>query len=435
MGDECSGCHDDSCASHGAHGSMSETELEAKLVLEYRMSHIGRKILVLSGKGGVGKSTVAANLATSLALSGKKVGLLDIDIHGPSIPQLFNLTGQHAQPGEAEHTIKPVEYSPNLKVMSIGFLLPNKDDAVIWRGPLKMGIIKQFLKDVEWGNLDYLIVDSPPGTGDEPLSVVQLLPDSDGAVIVTTPQQLSIDDVRKCINFAKKVNLNVLGVIENMSGFVCPDCGSKINIFSKGGGEKMAAEMKVPYLGSIPIDKNIADACESGKPYLKEFAGSGAALAFNDIIRKLEDSISVSAKHTETVFKPAEKGAPKIGTRIAIPVTGGNLSDHFGHCESFSLIDVDMEKKEIIGSVSLPSPGHQPGTLPVWLNEHGTDMVIAGGMGAKIFQLFDQYGIDVCIGAPVDKPEAIVRSYLDGTLKFTDNACDHEHGEGHTCSH
>ncbi|MCF7811821.1 P-loop NTPase [bacterium] len=389
------------------------------------MSRIGRKILVLSGKGGVGKSTVAANLATSLALSGKKVGLLDIDIHGPSIPQLFNLTGQKAQLGDEEHTIRPVEFSPNLKVMSIGFLLPNQDDAVIWRGPLKMGIIRQFLKDVEWGDLDYLIVDSPPGTGDEPLSIVQLLPNPDGAVIVTTPQQLSIDDVKKCINFAKKVNLKVLGVVENMSGFVCPDCGSKIDIFSKGGGEKMAAEMSVPYLGSIPIDKNIVDACENGKPYLQEFAGSGAALAFNDIIKKLEDTATASVIVTEEDVKPTEKGAPKLGTRIAIPVAGGNLSAHFGHCESFSLIDVDMEKKEIIGTVSLPSPDHQPGLLPAWLHEHGADLIITGGMGSHALDLFAQNGIEVCMGAPVDKPEAIVKSYLAGTLTFGDNACDH----------
>jgi len=435
MENECSGCKDDSCASQGAYGGVPDAELKDKQALESRMCRIGRKILVLSGKGGVGKSTVAANLAASLALSGKKVGLLDIDIHGPSIPQLFNLTGQHAQIGESEHTIMPVEYSSNLKVMSIGFLLPNQDDAVIWRGPLKMGIIKQFLKDVEWGDLDYLIVDSPPGTGDEPLSIVQLLPNPDGAVIVTTPQQLSIDDVKKCINFAHKVNLKVLGVVENMSGFVCPDCGSKIDIFSKGGGEKMAAEMNVPYLGSIPIDKDIVDACESGKPYLSEYADSTAALAFNAIIKKLENRETAPVITTEADAKPTEKGAPKIGTRIAIPVAGGNLSAHFGHCETFSLIDVDMEKKEILGSVSLPSPDHQPGLLPVWLHEHGADIIITGGMGAMALQLFEKNSIEVCMGAPVDKPEAIVRSYLDGTLTFSDNACDHPEGEGHTCNH
>ncbi len=255
--------------------------------IRLQMAKIKHKILILSGKGGVGKSTVAVNLAISLFLEGKKVGLLDIDIHGPSIPKVLNLEGTALQTdGEA---LLPVEVSENLKVMSIGFLLRGSDDAVIWRGPMKYHMIKQFLKDVRWGNLDFLIVDSPPGTGDEPLSVVQLLEKADGAVIVTTPQEMALSDVRKCITFCRNLNLPVIGVLENMSGFICPKCGHRTDIFKSGGGEKMAGEMAVPFLGRIPIDPGIVDACDSGKPYIQKYKDSQTAHAFNQSILPFVD--------------------------------------------------------------------------------------------------------------------------------------------------
>lgn len=245
-----------------------------------RVKQIKHQILVLSGKGGVGKSTVAVNLAISLSLEGKKVGLLDIDIHGPSIPKVLNLEGASLQTdGE---TLLPVEVSENLKVMSIGFLLPNNDDAVIWRGPRKYHMIKQFLKDVNWGKLDFLIIDSPPGTGDEPLSIVQLLGNADGAVIVTTPQEVALSDVRKGISFCRNLNLPVIGVLENMSGFVCPKCGEITNIFKSGGGEKMAKQMNVPFLGRIPIDPQIVRACDSGQPYVQHYSSSQTAQGFKE---------------------------------------------------------------------------------------------------------------------------------------------------------
>jgi len=249
--------------------------------IRQRLKQIKHQILVLSGKGGVGKSTVAVNLAVSLALAGKKVGLLDIDIHGPSIPKILNLEGKTIQ--AAGDMILPIAMAENLKVMSIGFLLRGSNDAVIWRGPMKYQMIKQFLKDVDWGSLDFLIVDSPPGTGDEPLSIVQLLEDADGAIIVTTPQEVALSDVRKCITFCGQLNLPVLGVLENMSGFVCPKCGENIDIFKSGGGEKMAREMGIPFLGRIPIDPKIVETCDSGKPYIKEYKESQAALTFNRV--------------------------------------------------------------------------------------------------------------------------------------------------------
>jgi len=243
-----------------------------------RIKQIKHQILVLSGKGGVGKSTVAVNLAISLSLEGKKVGLLDIDIHGPSIPKLLNLEGSKLQ--GVENKIEPIVYSDTFKVMSIGFLIQDENAALIWRGPMKHNVIKQFVSEVSWGDLDYLIVDCPPGTGDEPLSIVQLLENADGAVIVTTPQEVALSDVRKGISFCRNLNLPVIGVLENMSGFVCPKCGEMTDIFKSGGGEKMAKQMNVPFLGRIPIDPQIVRACDSGQPYVQHYSLSQAAQAF-----------------------------------------------------------------------------------------------------------------------------------------------------------
>lgn len=260
---------------------VEQAEIREKVKL------IKYQILVLSGKGGVGKSTVAVNLAVSLALAGKRVGLLDIDIHGPSIPKILGLEGSTIQAiGE---TILPVEMTENLKVMSIGFLLRGRDDAVIWRGPMKFHMIKQFLKDVRWGNLDFLIIDSPPGTGDEPLSIVQLLEKPDGAIVVTTPQEVALSDVRRCISFCRSLNLPVLGVLENMSGFVCPKCGERIDIFKSGGGENMAKQMGVPFLGRIPIDPQIVQACDSGQPYAYHYSQTQAAEVFKQVSNLILD--------------------------------------------------------------------------------------------------------------------------------------------------
>lgn len=253
--------------------------------LKNRMSRIKHKIFVLSGKGGVGKSTVAVNLAVSLAEKGKKVGLLDIDIHGPSIPGLLGVEGVPLK--GTEESIEPLKVRENLRVMSIGFLLRGGDDAVIWRGPMKYNVIRQFLADVEWGELDYLIVDSPPGTGDEPLSVAQLIGDAEGAVVVTTPQSIAISDVRKCISFCRHLNLKVLGVIENMSGFVCPSCGEKTEIFKSGGGREMADDMGVPFLGSVPIDPAVVNASDAGSPLVLNRESSETVKAFMEIAGKL----------------------------------------------------------------------------------------------------------------------------------------------------
>jgi Mrp family chromosome partitioning ATPase len=251
------------------------------------MPTVKKKYVVMSGKGGVGKSTVSVNLAVSLALQGKKVGLLDVDIHGPSIPTMLGLAGTKLT--GSEESIDPVlvDGIPNLKVMSVGFLLESEDAPVIWRGPMKNSIIKQFLKDVTWGKLDYLIIDCPPGTGDEPLSVVQLLGKADGTIIVTTPQDVASVDVSKSIKFAEQVKIPVTGIVENMSGFVCPHCNEVSYIFKEGGGKKLAEEYKVPFLGAIPIDPALGEAGDSGKPYVAQFKDSIISRTYEEMTKVL----------------------------------------------------------------------------------------------------------------------------------------------------
>lgn len=230
------------------------------------VSKIKHKIIVMSGKGGVGKTTVSANLAFALAMSGLDVGLMDADIHGPDIPKILGI--EDKRPDVSEDKMSPISVTPRLKAISIGFLLPNRDSSIIWRGPMKMNAIRQFISDVDWGELDYMIVDLPPGTGDEPLSVVQLMKDLDGSIIVTTPQDLALLDSRKAVDFSNVVHVPVIGIIENMSGFVCPHCGKETNIFKYGGGERSANELGVPFLGRVPLDPKMVEAADGGTPFV-----------------------------------------------------------------------------------------------------------------------------------------------------------------------
>ncbi len=254
-----------------------------------RMAKITHKIAVISGKGGVGKSTVTVNLATAFAMKGKRVGILDADIHGPSVPRLLGLEGQEVSSGPAG--MLPVDGPLGLKVMSIDFFL-DEQMPTIWRGPLKMQAIRQFLTDIDWGELDFLFIDLPPGTGDEPLSIAQLLPEMDGVVIVTMPTGLSSSVVKKAITFAERLNMPIIGVVENMSGFVCPHCGTKTEIFQSGGGARLAKEEGVAFLGSIPIDPTVGVDSEKGKPFVSEHKDSAAAKAFQEVIDDVEAYIN-----------------------------------------------------------------------------------------------------------------------------------------------
>jgi ATP-binding protein involved in chromosome partitioning len=253
--------------------------------LKDAMGKIKHKIAIISGKGGVGKSTVTVNLATAFAMQGKSVGVLDADIHGPSVPRLLGLEGQQAKTSPIG--LFPVDGPLGMKVMSIDFFLPEQAPT-IWRGPLKMRAIRQFLSDVEWGELDFLFIDLPPGTGDEPLSIAQLLPDIDGVVIVTMPSELSSSIVKKAITFAQRMNMPIIGVVENMSGFICPHCNEKIEIFQSGGGKKMAQEMEVAFLGSIPIDPKVGVDSDKGTPFVLSHKDSAAAKAFMEIVKNVD---------------------------------------------------------------------------------------------------------------------------------------------------
>jgi len=396
----------------------SQRELEA-LELQTRMERIGRKILVLSGKGGVGKSTVAANLALSLAKAGKKVGLLDVDLHGPSITKILGLEGQRLG-ADATGGIQPIRLAERLAVVSIGLLLESAKDAVIWRGPMKYNVIKQFLKDVSWGELDYLVIDSPPGTGDEPLAVAQMVGEDTWAVVVTTPQDVAVTDVRRSVSFCKTLKLHVAGIIENMSGLVCPHCGGDIDLFKTGGGQKLAVEEGVPFLGRIPLDPQIVASGDAGQAFVENHSESVGAEAFASAV---ESILNQTERGDDVQRAPDSK--EKTEVKIAIPLAGGKLATHFGHCEQFAVVEVDQTSKAVSETAYVTPPRHEPGVLPRWLHEQGVDLVIAGGMGSRAQGLFSEAGIQLVVGAPADTPEQIVSAYLGGSLQTGQNVCDH----------
>jgi len=271
-------------------GSQRREEMD---LLKIRMGKIQHKIAVISGKGGVGKTLVTVNLAVALAMKGRngRVGVLDADIHGPCVPKMMGLKGSRLEAGPPG--IFPAFGPLNIRVVSIGFLLPTDDSPVIWRGPLKMGAIRQFLSEIVWGELEYLLIDLPPGTGDESLSVLQLLPEMDGVVIVTIPSEVSQDVVRKAVTFARMMEVPIIGIVENMGGLICPHCGKRIDVFG-GIGESvewMASEMDVPFLGTIPMDPRISMACDMGVPFIVENKDSPSAKAFEAVVEKIESFV------------------------------------------------------------------------------------------------------------------------------------------------
>ena len=268
----------------------SVTEIEQENRLKTNLSRIRNKLIVLSGKGGVGKTTVAVNVAYGLAVKGHRVGILDVDIHGPNVVKMLGIEGRRLE--DSRLGIEPVDILPNLKAVSIALMMDNPDTPIVWRGPLKMVAIKQFLSDVNWGKLDYLIIDSPPGTGDEPLSACQLISDMDGAIVVTTPQDVAILDSRKSVQFAKELKIPIVGIVENMSGFICPYCQKEIDLFGTGGGEKIAYDLKVPFLGRIPVEAEMVKSGDSGKPLVGFKSESSTAKIVGEIIEKIRKSLN-----------------------------------------------------------------------------------------------------------------------------------------------
>jgi ATP-binding protein involved in chromosome partitioning len=411
-----------SCAFNSQQDQHQQQDIEIK----ERLHHIKNKILVMSGKGGVGKSSVAAYLSVALAKKGFKVGLMDVDLHGPSIPRLLGLKGTigpSTQSGKAH----PVKYLPNMEVISIEPLMgENKDAATIWRGPLKIGVIRQFIADIEWMDLDYMIIDSPPGTGDEPLTVAQTIPDA-RALIVTTPQEISLADVRKSINFCRQVHMEILGIVENMSGLKCPHCGKMIDIFKTHGGMLTAKKEGLKLLGSLPFEPVVVSSGDAGNMSFLDDDQLLITQEFNktvDEIVKLtetkKDLVSETQKDKELPMRKQASAGTKV---LAVPVSDGKLASHFGHCEQFAFIETQNGK--IIKTEMRTPPAHEPGVIPRWLYEQGADVAIVGGMGEKAQQLLREKGIEVIIGAPMDSPEFLANQYLSNTLMAGENVCDH----------
>ena len=377
------------------------------------LQNVNHKIVVMSGKGGVGKSTVAANLAVFLSNQGYKVGLLDVDVHGPSIAGLLGLTGLKLN--IIDDKIQAYSYTDHLKVVTIQGLLNTPDEPLIWRGPMKISIIRQFLSDVIWGTLDYLIIDSPPGTGDEPLTIAQTVTDCQ-AIIVTTPQEIALADVRKSIQFCHKVNMPILGLIENMSGFICPSCGIKHDIFKSGGGETTAANSGIFFLGSLPIDPSAVTSGDNGQTM--DSLTSPIKVEMQSIVEKIIHQLSNKQKGADSTMK------------IAIPLVGGKLCTHFGHCQEFAIMTIAEGK--ITKHETLTPPPHAPGVIPKWVADLGCTDIIVGGMGEAAQSILTEHHIKVMSGAPSLEPEKLVALYLNGELTDAGNACDHDH-EGHDC--
>ncbi|WP_022854478.1 P-loop NTPase [Thermodesulfatator atlanticus] len=370
--------------------------------LQEQLAKIRHKIMVMSGKGGVGKSSVAVNLAIGLSLQDFMVGLLDVDLHGPNVPKMLGLRRAHL-PRRPDGRIGPVVYSPNLKFLSIEPLLPEEDAAVIWRGPLKISAIRQFLSDIDWGKLDYLIIDAPPGTGDEPMTVAKTIPDA-YALLVTTPQEVSLIDVKKSYNFCKKVKMRILGLVENMSGFICPHCGKEVDLFKRGGGERLAEELGIKFLGRIPVDPRVVAAGDSGKPMIAAYPESKTAEAFEELVRNV-----IAA--TEELYRDIQEGR---FMRVAIPVEGPLVAEDIEKAPLFAIYDIEngmVKVKDV-----LPKPEDAP--LDLWLKEQVATHVLAPSFPKKLKEQLLNMGIKTIDKiAPKMKSDMAVQDLLAGIIK------------------
>jgi ATP-binding protein involved in chromosome partitioning len=290
--------------------AFEKQQREQQRRIKTAMDKIKHKIAVISGKGGVGKSTVTVNLAASFVMHGfhGSVGILDADITGPCVPKILGVKGQRLQSGPVG--MAPVVSPFGIKVTSMAFLLPSEETPVIWRGPLKMKAIQQFLSDIMWGELEFLLIDLPPGTGDEPLSIMQLLPEMDGVVIVTIPSEVSQEVVKKAVTFSRKLNIPIIGIVENMSGFVCPKCGAEYDIFGSGGGKKIADDLGIPFLGKIPIDPQICVDSDRGTPFVLEHRDSKSTKAFMDIVEKIKEFLENGSRGTRVDSPSNESSGP-----------------------------------------------------------------------------------------------------------------------------
>ncbi|BBB33524.1 ATP-binding protein involved in chromosome partitioning [Thermotomaculum hydrothermale] len=399
-------CSTGSC---GANQNQDFERMIKDAQIQETLSKIKNKVVVLSGKGGVGKSTVAAGIAVSLAMEGYQVGLMDVDVHGPTIPNLFGLT--NARPGlSPAEKLVPLKVLPNLKLISIGFLLQSQKDALIWRGPLKIGLIEQFIYDVEWENLDYLIVDCPPGTGDEPLTIFQLMKDAQ-AILVTTPQNVSVIDVEKSVTFCEKMGVKITGIIENMAKLKCPECGKEIKIFPGRGGEKIAEDFNLKLLASLPLSHSLIEKADKGE------------------LHKAVKELEMLKPVIEGIIEETKARDLKLDKRIikiAIPLDENDKpSAHFGHAPKFAFVTADREKKVVVSREDKTPPPHEPNVIPQWLADNEADVLLTGGIGPKAETILNNNKVVVIKGVTGDNIEKIVTDYLNGSLQTQENMCDH----------
>jgi len=374
--------------------AQEQQQTEEEKALCRTLAQIRHKILVMSGKGGVGKSSVAVALALGLARAGHKVGMMDVDIHGPNVLRMLGLK----EPFDlaSAQFLMPPEIFHNLKVISIEAVMRDREIAVIWRGPLKHQLIRQFLTEVQWGFLDYLIIDAPPGTGDEPMSVAQTIPEAK-AVIITTPQEISLADVRKSINFCQKINLDILGLVENMSGYHCPHCGKDLPLFRQGGGEKTAQAFNIPFLGSLPFDPQVVEAADQGQ--LVELTEENSP--FFEGLRPV-------VKYVAKVLPPQPAREPGE-LRFAVPLDNGKVAAAPTKAAEIALLTVKdgaITKKEI-----MPRPDLDPANFMFWLENLGVSH-LAGDLGEAAIGLLKRKGIDVVTPSLDQTPEQVVEAYV-----------------------
>jgi Mrp family chromosome partitioning ATPase/predicted Fe-Mo cluster-binding NifX family protein len=407
------------------------TEVETAIATAVSaMAAVPHKILVMSGKGGVGKTTVAVNLAFTLAARGRSVGIMDADLHGPNVALMTGIEGLPAT--GTDELLAPIVAARRVKVLSIASFLPGPDSPVVWRGPRKAGAIRQFLSQGDWRGVDVLVVDCPPGTGDEPMAVAELIPSADGVVIVTSPQDVALLDSRKCVAFVRTVEQRVLGIVENMSGFSCPACGASLALFKTGGGERAAEELGVPFLGRIPITPAMVQAGDAGRPLVTSDPQDPAAIALAAITDTLTRAWKSDDRATATGTATGAQGASEMRElRVVVAAEDdrgldSTVSQHFGRCPYYLLAEISRGR--VTSFEVQPNPlceDHQPGGAPRYIRQLGADAILAGGMGPRAVQMFEQFGIDVATGAsgPIGQ---VLGAYLGGKLTGT-VPCAHDH--------
>lgn len=389
----CGSCSDD-CSER----KEEKTDFSEK---PHEMSDIKKVIGIVSGKGGVGKSLVTSMLAVTMNRMGHRTAILDADITGPSIPKAFGIRGKAEG---SEFGLFPITSKTGIEIMSINLLLENDTDPVVWRGPIIAGTVKQFWTDVIWGDVDFMFIDMPPGTGDVPLTVFQSLP-VDGIIIVTSPQELVSMIVSKAVKMAEIMNIPIIGLVENMSYFKCPDNNKDYKIFGESHIEEIAEKHNLKVLAKLPIDPEIAAACDKGM------------IEFYD------------ANWLESVAKILEKKAENEMMKIAVASEDGKVTEHFGHCSEFMIYDTEDDR--IVKEETIANPGHKPGFLPNFLADRGVKVIISGGMGGGAVEIFNDRNVEVVVGA-TGKAKESVEKYLRGELKSTGSVC-HEHAHHDEC--